>query len=124
MARAYANWERIEAQPWVDGWVLRVTANLAIDVARRRPVALEPPPPVQSEDAIATRLAMVAALGHLPRRQREAISLYYLAGMSEADVANVLGISSGTLKSHLHRGLVALRARLGEGLEEVRLAVE
>jgi RNA polymerase sigma-70 factor (ECF subfamily) len=124
MARAYAHWERVEALPWVDGWVLRVTANLAIDVARRRRVALEPPAPIETEDAVATRLAMVAALSHLPRRQREAISLYYLAGMAEAEVANVLGISPGTLKSHLHRGLVALRARLGDGLEEVRLALE
>jgi len=110
--------------PWVDGWVLRVTANLAIDTARRRYVALDPPAPVASEDAVATRLAMVAALVRLPRRQREAISLFYLAGLSASEVADVLGLSQGTVKSHLHRGLVALRRRLGDGLEEVRLAVD
>ena len=36
LARAYAHWERIESLPWLEGWVLRVTANLALDIARRQ----------------------------------------------------------------------------------------
>jgi RNA polymerase sigma-70 factor, ECF subfamily len=121
LARAYAHWERIEGLPWVDAWVLRVTANLALDVARRRRPLVDPPAPVESEDAIATRLAMVAALDRLPRRQREAVALYYLAGLSEEEVGRALGIAAGTVKSHLHRGLSALR-RLEDGLVEVRFA--
>ena len=124
LARAYAHWERIEALPWMEGWVLRVAANLALDAARRRRPMLDAPPCLDREDAIATRLAMVAALTHLPRRQREAIALYYLAGLPAEEVAQVLGLSAGTVKSHLHRGLVALRRRLGDSLEEVRLALD
>jgi RNA polymerase sigma-70 factor (ECF subfamily) len=124
LARAYAHWEHIESLPWMEAWVLRVTTNLALDVARRRRPVLDAPPSLDAEDAIATRLAMVAALARLPRRQREAIALYYLAGLSAEEVADVLGLSAGTVKSHLHRGLAALRRRLGHGLEEVRLAIE
>jgi RNA polymerase sigma factor (sigma-70 family) len=114
LARAYAHWERIELLPWIDGWVLRVTANLALDVARRRRPLLDLPRVVESEDAIATRLAMVAALHRLPRRQREAVALHYLAGLSDDEVAGALGIATGTVKSHVHRGLVALRRSMGD----------
>jgi RNA polymerase sigma factor (sigma-70 family) len=66
---------------------------------------------------------MVAALAHLPRRQREAVALYYLAGLSEEEVGRALGIAVGTVKSHLHRGLSALRRSLDDGLVEVRFAL-
>jgi RNA polymerase sigma factor (sigma-70 family) len=118
MARAYAQWERIESLPWVDAWVLRVTANLALDVTRRRRPRLEPPAVIESEDAIATRLAMVVALNGLPRRQREAVALHYLAGLTDDEVAGALGIATGTVKAHVHRGLKALRRALGEDGEE------
>jgi RNA polymerase sigma factor (sigma-70 family) len=114
MARAYAHWERVEALPWVDAWVLRVTANLALDAARRRRPALDPPAVVESEDAIATRLAMVAALNRLPRRQREVVALHYLAGLTDDEVAGALGIATGTVKVHVNRGLAALRRSLRE----------
>jgi RNA polymerase sigma factor (sigma-70 family) len=114
LARAYAQWERIESLPWLEGWVLRVTANLALDIARRQRPLVDPPGVVESEDAIATRLVMVAALNRLPRRQREAVALHYLAGLTDDEVARALGIAEGTVKSHVHRGLVALRRSLGE----------
>jgi len=114
MARTYARWERVESLPWLDAWVLRVTANLALDAARRQRPLADPPAVVESEDAIATRLAMVAALNRLPRRQREAVALHYLAGLTDDEVARALGIAEGTVKSHVHRGLVALRRSLGE----------
>ncbi len=114
LARAYAQWERIESLPWLEGWVLRVTANLALDIARRQRPLVDPPRVIETEDAIATRLAMVAALNRLPRRQREAVALHYLAGLTDDEVARALGITEGTVKSHVHRGLVALRRNLGE----------
>ncbi len=114
LARAYAQWERIESLPWVQGWVLRVTANLALDIARKRRPLIDPPRAVESEDAIATRLAMVAALNRLPRRQREAVALHYLAGLTDEEVGRALGIAEGTVKAHVHRGLLALRRSLGD----------
>lgn len=52
--------------------------------------------------------ALVRALKDLPRRQREAIVLRYFSELSEAETADVLGISIGTVKSSTSRGLTAL----------------
>jgi RNA polymerase sigma-70 factor (sigma-E family) len=53
------------------------------------------------------------AVRRLPRAQREVVVLRYWAQLSEAQIAAVLGISKGTVKSHASRGLAALRASLG-----------
>ena len=50
----------------------------------------------------------------LPRRQREVVSLFYLADLSVAEVAGVLGVSAGTVKSQLHAARARLRAELEE----------
>lgn len=54
------------------------------------------------------------AVRALPRRQRQAITLYYLADLSIAEVAAVLGISAGSVKSHLHSARETLRTALEE----------
>jgi RNA polymerase sigma factor (sigma-70 family) len=76
--------------------------------------------PAASDEAesVALRQALVAALRRLPTRQREAVVLRYLADMSEADVGLALGIRQGTVKTHLHRGLAALRVLMGRDLKE------
>ena len=56
------------------------------------------------------RQAVVAT--PLPDRQREVIVLRYYADLSEAETASVMGISRGAVKSHLARGMTALRAGL------------
>ena len=126
LARAYARWPSIRDLAWRDGWVLRVTTNLAIDAARRRdrpaPV-LRPVDTDDDADAVAVRLALVAALKSLPRRQREAITLRYVAGLGESETARALGVSPGTVKTHLHRGVVALRSHLGPTFQEDELAI-
>jgi RNA polymerase sigma factor (sigma-70 family) len=55
---------------------------------------------------------VIAALQKLTSRQREAIVLRYYADFSEAEVAAVMGISCGAVKSHTARGIAALRAEL------------
>lgn len=114
LARTFARWLRVRELPYREAWVLRVASNLAIDMARRRPPVVEAPQPIEVEDATATRLALAAALRALPSRQRDTVVLRYLNDYSEAQVAEALGISSGTVKTHLKRGLEALRGRLGE----------
>jgi RNA polymerase sigma factor (sigma-70 family) len=54
------------------------------------------------------------ALMSLPRRQRSVLVLRYFADLPEAEVASALGCSIGTVKTHAHRGLRALREILGE----------
>jgi len=65
-------------------------------------------------DAHAVGALVRAALMNLPRRQRDVLVLRYLEDLPEAQVAAVLGCSAGTVKTHAHRGLRALRASLGD----------
>lgn len=58
------------------------------------------------------REAMVHALAELPRRQREVLVLRYYLDLSEQQIAETLEISTGSVKSHAHRGLAALRDRM------------
>jgi RNA polymerase sigma factor (sigma-70 family) len=124
LARAYAHWSKIGALPYRDGWVLRVATNLAIDAARRLPRGVVAQNPVDPSDAAVVRMALVAALWSLPRRQRQAVALRYLSGLPHDEVAAALGISASSAGTHLQRGLAGLRLRLGEGFREDVHAVE
>jgi RNA polymerase sigma-70 factor (sigma-E family) len=91
----------------------------------RRHADREPPPePAVGADHTAydqaRRATVLAALRALPRRQREVLVLRYYLDLSEAEIADTLGISRGAVKSHASRGATALRAQLGEVLEETR----
>ena len=119
LARAYARWSKVGNLPYRDGWVLKVATNLAIDRLRRRPPEVAPSRSDDFSDAVELRMALNAALLTLAPRQRQAVTLRYLGGLSDREVAQALGISLGSVKTHIHRGLHGLRARLGTGLEEV-----
>jgi RNA polymerase sigma factor (sigma-70 family) len=60
------------------------------------------------------RRQVLAALATLPRRRREVLVLRYYLGLREAEIAAVLGITPGTVKSTAARGLGALARALGE----------
>ncbi|HVM39476.1 MAG TPA: sigma-70 family RNA polymerase sigma factor, partial [Acidimicrobiia bacterium] len=106
LARAYARWRKVAGLEYRTAWVLRVTTNLALDELRRRKPTAEVELSTEgAEDVVALRLALAAALRGLPRRQREAVSLRYLADLSEQEVAAALGVAPGSVKTHVHRGL-------------------
>jgi RNA polymerase sigma factor (sigma-70 family) len=119
MARAFAHWRKIGDQPWREGWVVRVATNLALDIARGRNRMTDAALAEEGreDDDVAVRLALVEAMARLPKRQREVVALRHLAGMSEAETAAALRVSTGSVKTHLHRGLAALRTRLGSDLQ-------
>jgi RNA polymerase sigma factor (sigma-70 family) len=60
------------------------------------------------------RRMVLDALQRLPRRQREVLALRYYLDLSEAEIADALGISRGAVKSHASRGAAALRPILEE----------
>jgi RNA polymerase sigma-70 factor (sigma-E family) len=60
------------------------------------------------------RRQVLAALSELPRRRREVLVLRYYVGLSEAEIAAALGISTGAVKSSAARGLAALARKIGE----------
>ncbi len=60
------------------------------------------------------RRQVLAALAVLPPRRREVLVLRYWLGLTEAEIASVLGVSTGTVKSTAARALAALARKLGE----------
>ncbi len=60
------------------------------------------------------RRHVLAALAALSARRREVLVLRYWLGLSETEIAAVMGISPGTVKSNAARGLAALARKLGE----------
>jgi RNA polymerase sigma factor (sigma-70 family) len=56
---------------------------------------------------------VLAAIDRLPMRQRQCIVLRYYSGLSDSEVADTLGLSLGSAKTHLRRGQQALHDQLG-----------
>lgn len=82
-------------------------------VARHRHEAPGPLPGADAEVLAAERRRVVLdALGRLPRRQREVLALRYYLDLDEAAIAETLGISRGSVKTHASRGAAALRTSL------------
>jgi RNA polymerase sigma-70 factor (sigma-E family) len=106
------------------GYVRATVCNLTrnrhrhLRVVRLRTPAERPADAESSEQAALLReeqREVIAALGALPARRREAIVLRYWLGLSESEIAAAMGISAGTVKSQVSRGLAALGQALGEG---------
>ena len=114
-ARTFANWDRVRLLPHRDAWVIKTTGHVALNVLHRKPTPMVPTKAVADEDATATRLALVAALGGLSKRQQEAIVLHHLAGFTECEVAEALGVAPSTVKTHLKRGMELLRDDFAPG---------
>jgi RNA polymerase sigma factor (sigma-70 family) len=121
MARTLVAWRRIGECGYVDAWVARVAANVAVEAARRRTrlnrVAAQLSMTARdaavhrgdAEDAV-RRMIVAEAVAGLPRRQREVVTLRYFTDLSESDIARVLSISPGTVKRYAHRALARLRS--------------
>lgn len=86
--------------------------------AERRTVAPDVPSPEAGAMAAVEHDRVVAALRQLPARQREALALRYYLDLSERDMAAAMGVSAGSVKTHLSRGLASLAQLLGEDAEE------
>lgn len=123
--RLYVRWGRLRNDPGRTGWVLKVTANLAVDTLRRQahPLPPMPDPTPGPEDAQVLHMALSQALLLLPRRQRAVVVLRYLADLTEEEVALALGISVGSVKTHRHRAVARLRQTLSPE-EEMTLALD
>lgn len=116
----YHAWWRLRATGSALPYLRRAVINRARSVLRQR-VATDrhaggPAPDVASaeEDALATlaRSAVLAALDALSPRQRQVIVLRYYADLSEAQIADALGVTTGSVKVHATRALDSLRAAL------------
>lgn len=115
LAKTFIAWDRIEDRAAVDGYVRRAMVNTHISWWRRRRVEEYPtddiPDQAVADHAVASDLqaTLRRAIDRLPQRMREAVVLRYYEDMTEAEVAEVLGISLGTVKSTVSRAVAKLR---------------
>lgn len=119
LAKTYTAWERIEDHRALDGYVRRALLNTRTSQWRKRKVdefvceeLPEPEPVAGAADPAerqALRDAMWRAVMKLPARQRAMVVLRYYEDLSEAQTAEVLGVSVGTVKSAVSRALGKLR---------------
>jgi len=118
--RALAGWERLEQREDPLPYVRRTVVNLSRDGLRRRRTVRRAALPAIGRAAAADvgvvldedQRELAAALRSLPERQRECVVLRYLLDLSTAETATTLGITGGSVKTHLSRGLAALEAAL------------
>lgn len=111
-ARAFADWKRLSRRGDVVPWVVRVSSRLAIDRWRRTHRAAGRVSHPESSPSIPDRVDLYRALDGLSARQREVVTLRFLADLSEIVVAETLGCSVSSVKTHAARGLAALRSVL------------
>jgi RNA polymerase sigma-70 factor (ECF subfamily) len=121
----------------VKSWLNRIAVNAAMDTQRarkRRPVQPYPeledeswqPPADESADPVTTALTIEragvlnAALATITPDQRTAIVLFDVEGYDYQEIADMTGVSLGTVKSRIHRGRLALRDRLVDRLDLFR----
>jgi RNA polymerase sigma-70 factor (sigma-E family) len=113
-------WRRLRDTDKALSYLRQSVVNRSRSVLRHRMVVdkntPKPPPDMPSAEHGAIiqleRSAVVSALRALPERQREALVLRYYGDLSEAQIASVMGISRGAVKSHTARAMAALRAVL------------
>ncbi|GAA1966120.1 SigE family RNA polymerase sigma factor [Nocardioides panacihumi] len=127
LAKLYLAWDKVRDRESIDGYVRRIIANETTSLWRRpwrrREIAAEVLPEHGREDAYddGRAAAVWEAVSSLPPRQRAVVVLRYYEELSEAEIADVLGISPGTVKSQASRALATLRTNhptLASGLEE------
>ena len=105
-------------------WLMRIVANAATDRRRRRQVRRVEPldpglvggGPRPDTDALRSELGehLLAALAELPARRRTAVVLFDVEGYSHAEIAGMLGIPEGTVRSEVFHARRRLRALLAD----------
>ncbi len=132
LAKVYLAWDKVERRESIDGYARRVLVNEHNSLWRRpwkkREVARDQVPdddgvPDHYDEGLGT--ALWDLVQQLPRKQRAVIVLRYYEGLSEAEIADVLTISTGTVKSQASRAMATLRTHAAEsGIHHMFLGEE
>jgi RNA polymerase sigma-70 factor, ECF subfamily len=125
--QSWRNLDRYRADAGFFTWLYRIGVNAALARARRKERVLVALESLESEgashvpgellpetaaEASDLRTRILGALAQLPFEHREAVVLRDVAGLSNAEVAEALGVSLAAAKSRIHRGRLELRALL------------
>jgi RNA polymerase sigma-70 factor (ECF subfamily) len=128
MLRALGSWQRLRDERVTRVWLLRIATNLWTDHLRRakfRPRILDEEPACQGPTAKAIVdgredvARALAAMDQLPARQRQVLHLVTCEGLTQDEVADVLGINKAAVKSNLSLARKELRERLKDLYFEV-----
>lgn len=124
LAKLYLSWDRIRDRDNVDAYVRRIMVNennsLWRRAWRRREVPTDEVPdrtPTYDRPDEGVAAAVWDVVQTLPRKARAVVVLRYYEQLSEAETADLLGISVGTVKSQCHRALATLRERTPADLD-------
>jgi RNA polymerase sigma-70 factor (sigma-E family) len=113
LTRVWIRWDRVSRAENIDAYVNRVLFTVYAGWRRRFWHAEIPhhrmPETAVAEEQHTDRLAMLTALRQLPARQRAVVVLRFYQGLSEAQTADALGCTVGTVKSQSSKALAALR---------------
>jgi len=116
----HGSWRRLRDHDRALAYLRQAVVNRSRSALRHRTVEQRHAPAPMPDHASAEHGALEAlerddlirALQRLPRRQREVLVLRYYVDLSEAQIADTIGISRGAVKSHASRGMAALRLSL------------
>lgn len=120
LAKLYLAWDRIDHSERVDAYARRILVNEHRSAFRRpwrrhEVVTAELPERASAAPAYdGTGDAVWDFVATLPPRQRAVIVLRYYEDLTEAETADLLGITVGTVKSQAHKALASLRAHVGD----------
>ena len=115
LTKTYVAWDRIQDRSALDGYVRRAIVNTHISWWRRRRVEEYPTDEIPDQAVIDhpessdIEESLRRAIDRLPQRMRAAVMLRFYDDMTEAEVAEVLGVSLGTVKSTVSRAVAKLR---------------
>ncbi|MEV6926714.1 SigE family RNA polymerase sigma factor [Dactylosporangium sp. NPDC051485] len=118
LLRVQQRWSRISDLDAPEAYVRRMIANELISVRRRfaarlrREQVTAPQPVPDRSDEVAGNDALVRLIRTLPPRQRVVVALRYVEDLSDVEIATMLGISLGTVRSQAARALATLRRAL------------
>lgn len=116
--RAYENLRRYDLSRKFSTWLFTVAANVAKNALRKRRRTKDPPLEEHAVDPaeevhMDLRLAAVRhAVHELPEDHRTPVFLYYWHGLGVAEIAEILGLPEGTVKTRLYRARAMIRAKL------------
>lgn len=117
MAAAFTKWSTVSKLEKPSGWVRRVTCNRSVSVVRRRIRDAKLLVKLGSQPQHEFRLDKDAdefwrAVRTLPARQAQVIALFYFDDLSVSDIADILKINEGSVKTHLSRGRLNVAQQL------------
>jgi RNA polymerase sigma-70 factor (sigma-E family) len=131
LIRAYSRWDKIGGLDKPEFYVRKMVLNEFLSW-RRRSWRLIPAGDAAGRDLSepdhalqhAEREALLAEIGKLPRQQRAVLVLRYYEGCGDAEIAELLGCTPGTVRGYASRALAALRVEMGAPPSRVPTSVK